>query len=150
LLFFCIFWNGFLVFWYSMAFGQDSPLIMKLFPVLHVAVGVLLTYSTLCGFINRTVIEVTDEELTIRHGPLPWPGNQTLTVPDIRQIYCDETISRGRNSTSTSYNVNALLVEERTIKLLSSLPEKQMALFVEQQLEEWLKIKPQHVKGSIS
>ncbi|HLW66436.1 MAG TPA: hypothetical protein VKS79_14070 [Gemmataceae bacterium] len=41
------------------------------------------------------------------------------------------------------------MAEERTVKLLGSLPDKQMALFIEQQLEEWLKIKPQHVKGAI-
>jgi hypothetical protein len=46
--------------------------------------------------------------------------------------------------------VNMLLAEERSVKLLKGLPDKQMALFIEQQLEEWLKIKPRHVKGAIS
>ena len=32
LLFFCVFWDGFLAFWYYLAFAKNGPLVMKLFP----------------------------------------------------------------------------------------------------------------------
>jgi len=55
LVFFCIAWDSFLVFWYTMAFRADAPWIMKVFPIVHVAVGVGLTYYTIAGFVNSTV-----------------------------------------------------------------------------------------------
>ncbi len=83
LLFFCAFWDGFLIFWYAMGSGffggeggPEAPmsLCFFLFPIGHVAVGVALTYFTICGLLNRTIIEVEQGQLRIRHTPLPWPG----------------------------------------------------------------------------
>ena len=54
---------------------NGTPLIAFLLPIAHVAVGVGLTYYTLTRLMNRTRIEVSRDELTIRHGPLPWRGN---------------------------------------------------------------------------
>lgn len=42
--FFAVFWDGFIIFWYATALKTHGPLIMILFPLLHVAVGVGLTY----------------------------------------------------------------------------------------------------------
>src|SRR5690349_17364067 len=36
MLFFAIFWNGFLVFWYTIAFAGDGPWLAYVFPLLHV------------------------------------------------------------------------------------------------------------------
>src|SRR5438445_5351048 len=51
LLFFCIAWDSFLVFWYSMAIFAPAPggfdIIAIVFPICHVAVGVGLTYAVL-------------------------------------------------------------------------------------------------------
>lgn len=43
LMFFCIAWDSFLVFWYTMAFTHNGPWIMIVFPMAHLAVGVGLT-----------------------------------------------------------------------------------------------------------
>ena len=55
---FCVVWDAFLVLWYTMATGPTMPLMMKLFPLLHVAAGIGLTYYTLAGFLNRTSVEI--------------------------------------------------------------------------------------------
>ncbi len=39
--------------------------VMILFPLLHVGIGAGLTYYTLAGFLNRTIVEVSHEGLTI-------------------------------------------------------------------------------------
>lgn len=65
-LFFCIFWDGFLVVWYAIAFSTNGPLMMKLFPLLHVAVGVGLTWFVLATFVNRTTITVGDGACVVR------------------------------------------------------------------------------------
>ena len=153
LVFICVVWNGFLVFWYflisSTGDSDAFKLVFMLFPMLHVAVGVGLMYFTICGFVNRTVICVSGGELTVRHGPLPWPGNRNVFADDLKQLYCTEHFHRGKNSTSTSYGVNALLAGDRKVKLLSGFTEADQALFIEQRLEEHLRIVDHRVPGEM-
>jgi hypothetical protein len=150
MLFFCIIWDGFLLVWYGIAFATDSPLIMKLFPIIHVAVGVGLTYSTLAGFVNRTRIEVSRNALTIRHGPLPWTGNQTLPGRQLTQLYGEESAKTNKGNTTYSYSLLALDREGRKIKLLSGLTDKDQVLYLEQALERRLGIEDAPVDGEIA
>ena len=71
LAFFCVAWDSFLIFWYSMAFSTGSPWIMIVFPIAHVAVGVGLTYYTLAGFLNRSQVILDRTSFSVTHGPLP-------------------------------------------------------------------------------
>ena len=71
LLGFCVVWDGFLVVWYSVVFAGDGPVLMALFPLLHVAVGVGLTYLALAGLLNTTRITILREHLAVKHKPLP-------------------------------------------------------------------------------
>jgi hypothetical protein len=153
LVFFCIAWDGFLVFWYSMALTADAPWmwIAVLFPIAHVAVGVGLTYGTVAGLFNSTVVEVHNGRLLVCHGPLPWPGNRDLDALEVRQLYCTEAQQWTRQSGTTSwpYALNAVLADGRTVPLLSDVQDKMMALFYKQQLEDWLCLKPGHVPGAV-
>jgi hypothetical protein len=149
LAFFCIAWDSFLVFWYSMAFGGGAPWIFKVFPIVHLAVGVGLTYFTLAGFLNTTTIQVAMDELTIQHGPLPWFGNHRLSVHDLDQLYSQQEMNRNRNGVSYSYKVNAVTKGNRKITLVSGLTEADQALFIEQQLENYMRIKDRPVPGEL-
>ena len=155
LIFFCIAWDSFLVFWYAMAFsdlnGGGMGWMMIIFPVAHVAVGVGLTYFTIAGILNKTKLSVDVGQLTVRHGPLPWPGNRTLTTDELDQLYCTEHISRSGNSTSssTSYRVNVATRDGKKIKLLSGLSDADQALYIEQKIEEHLGIEDRPVGGEI-
>lgn len=40
---FAIAWDAFLVFWYTMATSQNAPLMMLLFPIVHILVGFGIT-----------------------------------------------------------------------------------------------------------
>lgn len=151
LVFFCIAWDSFLVFWYSIAFGSDkTPWVMIVFPVAHVAVGIGLTYFTLAGIVNRTFVEVMSGHLIVRHGPLPWRGNHAVPTMDLDQLYVTEHVSHSRNGgSSVAYQLNARLRTRRTIKLLSGLEEADQALFIEQQLERHLGIEDRPVGGEL-
>ncbi|MDX1948808.1 MAG: hypothetical protein SFU86_25695 [Pirellulaceae bacterium] len=157
LIFFCAFWDGFLVVWYAAGLGmlwqangmQWGALVMLLFPVIHVAVGVGLTYYLLCAFVNRTVIRVSQGELSVRHGPLPWPGNTRLPTADIQQLFCSESVRRNRRSTTASYEVQALLTSGEKKKLLTGLDDLDHALFIEQTLEQHLEIEDLPVPGEV-
>jgi hypothetical protein len=147
MLFFCIAWDGFLFMWYGIAFTTDSPLIMKVFPIAHVAVGVGITYSTLTGFLNRTTVEVSRHRLSIRHGPLPWVGNRDVPGRQFTQLYGEENVKTNKGSTSYTYDLIALDREGRKIKLLSGLTEKDQVLYLEQTLERRLGIEDTPVDG---
>jgi hypothetical protein len=154
LTFFCVAWDSFLIFWYAMAVGMGGggafSWIAIIFPVAHVAAGVGLTYFTLALYLNRTVLEVNNGRLTVRSGPLPWPGNRDLDVSEVEQIFCQESTSRSRNgNVSFSYNVSAVLKGGRKETLLSSLPNQDQALFVEQLVEAYLGIEDRPVGGEL-
>jgi hypothetical protein len=75
LLFFALFWDGFLVFWYAIAASSKHPsLVMLLFPLLHVGAGLLITHAALCGLINRTTLRVGRDAFEFRRGPIPQGG----------------------------------------------------------------------------
>ena len=148
--FFAIAWDSFLIFWYTAAFSSGAPWIMIVFPIAHVAVGVGLTYTVLAGFINRTMLEVRKEEIEVWYEPLPWFGETTVKINELKQFYCKEKKNSGRNSTTTVYELYVLTRQDRAIKLLSDLDSPDTALFFEQQLESWLKIQDQPVMGELS
>jgi hypothetical protein len=93
LVFFCIAWDSFLIFWYRMAlFGSDQGpssfhLIAILFPIGHVAVGLGLTYFVFCLFLNQTDAILRPDTLAIQTHPLPWRGNQTIPVAEPRFVF---------------------------------------------------------------
>lgn len=146
---FCLFWNGFLVVWYTLALSaEEAPWLMLVFPVLHVAAGVGLSYYTLCGFVNRTVIRVGQGKLRIRHGPLPWPGNREVETSRLEQLYCTEEVHRSKNGTSTTYKLRANTRVGEALELLT-VDERAQALFLEQRLETALGIRDRPVKGEV-
>lgn len=150
LAFFCITWNSFLVFWYSIAFAGGTPWIMKVFPLAHVAVGVGLTYFTLAGFLNTTSVRVENGRLSVAHGPLPWKGNREFDGQDIAQLYCKERVHHNKNGTSTSYELWAVRKDGASFKLLGAGSDSEQSLFLEQHLERALKLKDSPVQGELS
>jgi DNA-directed RNA polymerase subunit RPC12/RpoP len=149
LAFFCIAWDSFLCFWYSMAFNGNAPWIMIVFPIAHLAVGVGLTYSTLAGFLNRSVLEVTPKLLSVWHEPVLWTGNKDFDITSIKQIYCTEKVSRGDHSTTYTYELNLVTKDGKKEKLLTGLDEAEIGLFIEQQIESWLMISDTPVAGEL-
>ncbi len=149
LLFFCIAWDSFLVFWYSMTITQEAPWIMSVFPIAHVAVGVGLTYYTLAGFLNKSIISVSYSEITVRHQPLPWPGKIRLRASEVEQFYCQEEYNRGKNGSYYTYQLSVLMKNGKKIKMLSNLDSPETVLYIERRIEEWLNIQDRPVSGEM-
>ncbi len=124
LLFFCIFWDGFLVFWYAMAFnalfqGKGAFVwVPILFPILHVAVGVGLTYTVVATILNKTQILVDGDTLHIRHRPILWGGNHDLPLAEIRGFELDR--KHARNSSAT-YSIGVQRANGSRVDLLTGL-----------------------------
>jgi len=146
---FAIAWDGFLVFWYSIATSQNAPLMMLLFPIIHVLVGIGITYYALAGFYNKTLVLVGEGKLTIQHVPLPWPGNRVLQASDITQLYSQERVIRTRNGTQLKYQLNAITHDNKKITLMSNLTAPDQVRFLEHKLEEYLGITDVPVEGEM-
>ncbi|MBL8919602.1 MAG: hypothetical protein JNJ54_12115 [Myxococcaceae bacterium] len=148
LFFFALFWNGFLVLWFGIALAQGE-LVMALFGSLHAAVGIGLAYSVLTGFVNRTRIALEHGVLTVKHGPLPWPGSGEWKREDLAQLYGEQHVSRGKNGTTTTWSLNAMLRDGRRVKLLKGLTERAQALWLERTLEGRMSIVDAPVVGEM-
>jgi len=147
LIFFCVFWNGFMVVWHGIALSTGAWF-MSCFGLIHTAVGIGLAYGTVAGFVNQTVVRVGQGLLEVRHGPLPWLGNKSFPVHAVKQLYCKEHVHHGKNGSSTNYSVEIRL-DNGQETLIQSLPECEQALYIEQELERFLKIEDQPVRGEL-
>ncbi len=158
LAFFCLFWDGFLVFWYAMALAGPGPevdaggppLMVLIFPLLHVGVGVALTYYVVAAFLNRTVVRVDSDTLSITHGPVPWPGSKTLPAHSVKQLYCKSKVRSGKNGPQCSYRVELLRTDGGRDVLVKGLEDEEEALYIEQQLERHLRIEDEAVPGELA
>ncbi|MDP0501686.1 MAG: hypothetical protein Q7P63_16455 [Verrucomicrobiota bacterium JB022] len=150
LLMFTLFWDGFMAVWYGIAITQGQWT-MAAFGVIHLAVGVFLTYFTLCKFVNRTVITFQPSRVTIRTAPLKFMmgRDQEYEPRDIEQVYCEEKIRRTKNGTSRSYHVKARLRSGDDVDLLKNLDGPQQALYIEQEIERTLNIRNVRVEGEM-
>ena len=148
LLIFCLFWDGFLVVWYAMAWGSGNT-IMLVFPLLHVAAGIFITYWTIAGFVNTTTLRIDPYRLRVTHHPLPWGRPVQLEVGDVHQLFCDEKVTRGKNGPSYTYNLNALMRDGSRRKVVSGLDSPDLPVFLEQHAEEWMRIQDEPVAGEL-
>jgi hypothetical protein len=140
---FCLFWNGFLLFWYT----GGTPTGFKIFALGHVAVGVFLTYTTAAKLFNRTTIVVDADALRIEHAPLPWRGAGVYPARELAQLYCRRDEHRGKNGVTIDYSVHALCKDGSARKLISGLPEPEEALFLEHKIERALELRDTPVAG---
>jgi hypothetical protein len=148
LVFFAVIWNGFLLFWYTIALSTGQTQ-MALFGLLHLAAGLFLIYTVATNFINATLITVNPQTLDIKHGPIPAWGNKTLNPSDIAQIYCKEIITRSRRSQTITYEVAAIMHDQRRETLLTGLYNAEQALYIEQEVERFLGIANEDVPGEM-
>lgn len=146
LLFFAIFWNGFMVVWHSIAISQGAW-IMSAFGLIHTAVGFGVAYSVLATFLNSTVIQAGPSGIGIRHGPLPWRGNKALSREKLHQLYCQEKVSRTKNGTKVRYHLTAVTPGNQRETLIKNLTDPDQAIFLEQQIENHLRIQDTPVAG---
>ena len=147
---FCGFWDGFLVIWYAGAILGGAPWMFLVVPLLHVAVGVGLTYVVLGGLLNSSTLRLAGGELSIEYGPVPWKGGRRLAAREIEQLYCQYRANPSKGSQTTNvYDVHAILSDTSDIVLVSGLTEPLQALYLEQQFEQRLGIVDRAVDGEM-
>jgi hypothetical protein len=139
----CLVWNSGLACYYWGALRTPEMRIMwfaMIWCLPHVAIGLLLFYATLAGLLNRTVIQVTPEFLTVRNGPVPWWGNRRLAVDEIERLYCGRHSSSGEEGEGYFSGVKAMTKGGGKVEVVTDLDEPAQARFIKQELERWLQI----------
>lgn len=145
---FAIAWDAFLIGWYSTGDSSTDPMAVY-FPLLHVAAGVGINYYALAGWFNRTHISISSAAIGVRSGPIPWPANKQIQSTDVTQLYAKEKISHSRSGISVTYEVRVVTKDGRNVKLVSGLETSEQALYIEQQIEKYLRIENKTVRGEI-
>jgi hypothetical protein len=147
LLVFGIIWNGGLYFNLKGAIAAEGlgGSILPMSP--FIAIGVVVVYAGLSFAFNSTIITITFEQLTIKHAPLPWFGNRLIARGDLKQPYVKQHKLRDENNTSYIYSVNVIDGNQKDITLVGNLSKAEEAKFIEQKIEQYLKLKDQPVPG---
>lgn len=141
LTFFCAFWDIFMIVWFAISIST-GVWIMAAFGSIHALVGIGMTYVCLAMWVNSTFIKVDATNLSVDHGPLPWPGAISLNPSEFIQLYTVEVISRNSRGAGCTYSYELQVRTEKgqRIKLLSGLESVEHCLYLEQQIEEFLGI----------
>ena len=108
--------------------------------------GVVYAYRSAADWLNRTLVTVSRENLSIRHGPLPLRGNIIIAVSSIQHLHLKESIlarraGRGRPPVYT-HEVHAVLIDGRSRKLVGGFDAPVQALQLKQAIEDYLALKP--------
>ena len=171
----CLFFLAFSVVWLAMvvgifgtglAIGADAPaemgaplrwfnfawIVMGAFFLCIGLGGVVLSVA---GLVNGTTLLVERDRLSVRHGPIPWLGNAQFPRDELEQLYCRrKTVPHAGSdghgpSASTSYSLNAVTRDGRS-HLLTSSPDPETVLYLEQRLEQELGIRDKPVAGEMA
>lgn len=97
LLFFALFWDGFMIVWYAIAI-TGHVWVMGLFGLLHLGVGIAMTYSVLVKLFNTTRLRIENGRLHFGSGPIPKRGKVDLPVDAIDSFTVGSKLQTTRNT----------------------------------------------------
>lgn len=146
LVFFALFWNGFMVVWMGMAI-KNGIWVMAAFGSIHAAIGIGLAYFCVASFVNKTDISIDPNHLKVRSYPLPWGRQKKIRVHDIKQLYTKRQVTQGKNGTNVSFRLLVVTNDNREQKLLSGLSDNSQAKFIEHEIESILGLENLSVAG---
>lgn len=142
-LFIGIIWYGAILFIFGVDLFFFLAVIFSFFPSL------IITYWVFAGFFNSSIVEVTRQEISVRHSPLPWFGNKAIPTINVVQLFCEEIVKTTKAGVSRTYTLNAITRDGQKTSLLSGLESPDIGLFIEQQIESWLHIADRPVGGEL-
>jgi hypothetical protein len=131
-LLFAIVWNGFLAFWYAIAFKQRGGpgAVMLWFPVIHVSVGVWLTYAAIAGLLNHTTFSIDRQMFRLTKGPVPQRGGLAMPLTNIDRFSANEESVQTKNGVTLKAQVLILTHDKRSIVITLALTHMLEARYV--------------------
>ncbi|MFT4512967.1 MAG: hypothetical protein ACI89X_004784 [Planctomycetota bacterium] len=150
LMFFALVLNG--ATWMFLLGSMDGPGFITGFLAIFVLVGAGVIYLTLAIILNSTEIRASSRQLTVKSGPLPFPGSVDVRSEDIDQVWVEEKITsnrsnNGHNSTSVHYPVFMRMKDGTKKMLMRYSRDSDLSLFIEQEIETHLGIEDRAMRG---
>lgn len=143
-------WDAFIFWGYKMIFSAPKVDIFPvLFLLLPLSLGISLTYFALAGLLNKTTVDLTPNTTSIKDTPLPFWRNKQIASKDIFQLYCKKVKMRNGLYWIDIISVHAIMNNQNSIALLSSLKTTEQALFIKQEIENFLGIKNKSMKDEL-
>lgn len=142
LLGFAAVWNGFLLVWYSAAFGfggsKGGTAVMVLwFPLLHVGAGLFVTYQALCALFNSATFTLCDGRFRFRRGPIPERGGVDQRLDEIERVSILPHTTQGqRGASRTMWNIRLETRDGRAVRVALGLPSADHAEYIASRLDE--------------
>lgn len=121
--------------------GETMPLV---FLFIHGGTGLVLSYLTVAQWLNSTQVEAAHGVLSVRHGPLPWPGHRELSLRSIEQL-C--VVAHDDSEGARTYRVQARLRSGDLVTLVDALRSAEQARALESAIEEHVGIVDRLVHG---
>jgi hypothetical protein len=84
---------------------------------------------------NQTIFHVTQEAITTKCKPLPWPGGRTVRVADIKELFCERY---GDDPKSYHYRLRVVLANGKKIDLMSGTADQHHIEYLARRIREWL------------
>ena len=110
--------------------------------LLLLVVSLCAVYLALVWVFNRSTIEIGQGRLVVKQGPFPYARHRNLGMANIRQIY----IIRRERRFGFYYRVYALTKDDLHRALLT-VENGEIALYLEREIERFLGIEDQVVRG---
>ncbi len=159
LLVLALFWDAVWVQYYFDPFPEmrSGPTLLQWLPYIYSSLMVIVTYYFLAHTLNRTTITIGQGRLIVRQGPVWWPGNKSLETAGIRQVFCNYTNedppaprnTMYRMKVLSTFHVNGVADPNDEVRILSFIPDANIALYLEQEIEKELGLEDRKVPGEI-
>ena len=151
LTFFTVVWNGILAVALTGALVAGSFGIIA-FMSLHLLVGIGLIYYLSTIYFNYTDIIVNESYIEISHRPVknPFVRRKKIDIDELDQLYVSKYVASTTNNTPNyAYALYAILkTNGRKIRLIKGM-NRETQLYLEQEIERYLKIKDRHISDAI-
>lgn len=97
-------------------------------------------YIALAGWFNTNRISLVRNQLNVRHGPYPWPGNKDLPAKSLCGLEVVKHYIQTENSERLTYRLIATTFSGDKIRLISAFDkdDHEVAEYIRQTLAEWL------------
>ena len=138
---FAVLWDLFLIPFILSAIGGNTE--VALFISLHFAVAVGITFYVLALWINSTKIRVDKSGIQVLHTPIPVPFTPRHFIPadEISQFYVEEYVpSRTNGRPDITFALRCKTKNAKDIRLVPGFTDPSGALYLEQEIEKFLKI----------
>ncbi len=97
----------------------------------------VMAYFCLVKMINGTTIALSQEEIRVTHGPLPWEFGRRIATRELSELRVLESAKRLKYLGKVmQYDVFAVLKNGRHVKLISGLHDGDRAHFVKRAIDQ--------------